>query len=616
MFRQFLTRLLMGGKAFLWGAVPLALLGVGMLCLTSCSCQEADVQVTGMEITQGIQTAANTVPLVANRSTAARVFLNTSATQATGPVTGVLTVTVDGNEITPPGGLIQILPVDAQPNPDKNIENHTLNFELPAPSGITTSSDVDFAVTISYVRDTDQSNNTFRADNLSFIELDNPVLLFTLIDYTPSGSGLPALATVQAGSGDAMVRGIYPVLESDPGLYEPAVPPAIVFSVDLNGNNLIDTLSESSTLLSTLSLIRDLQVVLGLSPLSYTFIYGWLNGSPMNGFAGLGPVGGFSAFGNTTLNRFQRSYAHELGHNFGLNHNNNTIAPDAGWDTGARLENNPAANNTTGRVKPGTFVDIMNSGPPTNSTWVDATNYILFFNRMLIETVLPSPAASQRRSVSSGNPAKPPIDAPGVMIVHGYFNAKGTQLLYLHPTLRLTNPAKVPSNKDNGKFTAVITSTNGKKRSFPFDAEVCYEGIDKLQHGFFELLISMDPSLKVEKLEIFKTESRQKMGGWTASRPPSVKILSPGQGSRLGEQTTVRWTADDPDTNPGDMRFHLQYSPDGGSNWVAVGVNLTGNSYTFNSREIPPANDGLGILRIYACDGLNTITDQVGGLTL
>jgi hypothetical protein len=42
------------------------------------------------------------------------------------------------------------------------------------------------------------------------------------------------------------------------------------------------------------------------------------------------------AFGNTEPVRYQRIYAHELTHNFGLGHTSGTI-DQVGWDVGARL---------------------------------------------------------------------------------------------------------------------------------------------------------------------------------------------------------------------------------------------------------------------------------------
>lgn len=594
----------------IYGFSSLSLLFLAMMSMMGC--EEADVSITDMEITQGIQNAGNTMPLVANRSTAVRVYLSTDANTSTSPVSGLLTVTVDGQEITPPGGLLQIEAGNAEPSPSRDIENHTLNFELPAPSGITESSNVDFEVTISYVKDTDESNNTLRVEDLTFIELENPSLLFSRIDYTPSGLGLPTLSTVDADVGNAMVKGVFPIDDNDPDFYEPATPSTMVFNVDYDGNGLIDQGAESSLLLSLLDITKDLMVISGTHPLNYTFIYGWLNGSPMNGFFGLGTVGGSSSFGNTTLNRFQRSYAHELGHNFGLPDNSQFLSPDAGWDTDARLANNPIGNNTSGRVKPSGFVDIMNAGPVTNTTWVNTSSYTFFYNRMAIETALPIAAVSTDMPVMPVS-AVGAADAPGALVVQGFFNEEGSDL-HLYPTLRLTDPAKLPPVRENGIFTAVVTTDDGKQQSFPFDAKVCYEGAG-LSHGYFELLVPISPSKKIKSLEVYHTETHQKMGEWIASQPPSVKITAPDKGDRLDDNVMVSWTADDADTNSDKMVFHLAYSPDGGKNWSAVGANLTGNSYTINARELPPASEGQGMLKIYACDGLNTVTHQIGGLS-
>ncbi len=587
-----------------------------LLLFLGCKHEEADVAVTSIEITQGIQNANNTIPLIADRSTAVRVYLSTDATSDVGPVTGRLIVTVDGREITPAGGLLQQSVGDAQPNPNRDVESHTVNFELPAPTGITQSSNVDFEVTIDYVKDTDPSNNTLRIDNLNFISLDNPKLLFARVNYLPAGLGLPALSTVEAGIGDAMVHGIYPVVDSDPNLYEPAFPATFPFNYDLDGDNLIDSTTEASVLLSTLDIFKDLMVVFGTHPLSYTFIYGWLNGSPMDGFAGIAPVGGNSAFGNTTLTQYQRSYAHELGHNFGLGHAPGVVAPDTGWDTGARLENNPTTNNTSGRVKSSTLVDIMNAGPPTNSTWVNTLSYSFVYTRMLLETVLTPPlAATIGTKATAPQDKNKSIDASGALIVQGAFNGAGTQLL-LYPTLRLTTPARLRSVPENGIFIAVVTTDEGEPQRIPFDAKVCYEDGSPEKHGYFELQIPLEPYSKIKSLEIYNTEKMRKMGALVASKPPLVKIISPDQGSQLKEKVTVRWTAKDTDTPADRLVYHLAYSPDSGKNWVAVAVNLHENAYTFPASQLPPAENGKGILKLYVCEGLNTVTDQIVNLSI
>jgi hypothetical protein len=181
-----------------------------------------DLTVAAVEVTQAIQTSTNTIQLVAQRSTAVRATIG--VTGGVGPVagvTGTLHVFVDALEITPAGGVAPInAPVTAPLAPQRANENDTLNFELPAPTGITASDDVDFQVDITPVAgETDTTNNSGAANNLTVVETATPLLFFTRVDFTPSGLGVPALDLVQPGVGDMFVRGIFPVDDSDPNLY-------------------------------------------------------------------------------------------------------------------------------------------------------------------------------------------------------------------------------------------------------------------------------------------------------------------------------------------------------------------------------------------------------------
>jgi len=54
------------------------------------------------------------------------------------------------------------------------------------------------------------------------------------------------------------------------------------------------------------------------------------------------------------------------------------------------------------------------------------------------------------------------------------------------------------------------------------------------------------------------------------SRPPSVKLVAPGKGTRVrrGGQLQVRWQASDPDG--GALQATVDFSPDGGRSWRSV----------------------------------------------
>ena len=97
-----------------------------------------DLTVANIEITQSIQTTANTVQLIARRSTAVRVTVGVTGAAAPVPnVTGRLHVFVNGSEVTPAAGLLPInTPFSAPLAPQRGNENDTLNFELLSPTPI------------------------------------------------------------------------------------------------------------------------------------------------------------------------------------------------------------------------------------------------------------------------------------------------------------------------------------------------------------------------------------------------------------------------------------------------------------------------------------------------
>ncbi|MCZ7569753.1 MAG: hypothetical protein M5U01_14385 [Ardenticatenaceae bacterium] len=94
-------------------------------------------------------------------------------------------------------------------------------------------------------------------------------------------------------------------------------------------------------------------------------------------------------------------------------------------------------------------------------------------------------------------------------------------------------------------------------------------------------------------------------------RPPSVTILRPVAGEAVDRKVTVRWTASDPDG--GDrLTYNIQYSPDMGDHWFALGVDLPGASttptqtMTLDLGGEAGSNGARALVRVLASDGYNT----------
>lgn len=143
-----------------------------------------DVTIKDIQINQAIQDAGHSIQLVAQRSTAVRVTLDTKG-KTVSNITGTLHAFVDGVAITPPEGLNPInAPFTAPSSLDMNAENSTLNFELPAPSGIAPSDDVDFIVDIAPLDgEPNITNNRGERTDLEFVETRTPRIFFVRVNW-------------------------------------------------------------------------------------------------------------------------------------------------------------------------------------------------------------------------------------------------------------------------------------------------------------------------------------------------------------------------------------------------------------------------------------------------
>ena len=534
-----------------------------------------------------------------------RATLGVSGGASPAGVTGRLHVFVNGAEITPAAGIAPLASITAPAAPQRANENDTLNFELPTPSGIPASTDVDFRVDVTPVPgESNTGNNSGSADNLTFSDRTTPLIFFTRINYTPSGLGNPPDAFIQPGTGDAMVRALYPVNEADPTLYRQGLFPSLTFNEDADGNGRIDVFAaDGNDLLSLLASCRQFIINSGVGPADRVILYGWVAG-PIDG-NGLSTLNGRNAFGNAEVNRGQRTFAHELGHLFGRDHPATDVTIDqVGWDVGSRLPGNPAGNNVTGRVRPTTLFDIMVPAKVTNQAWINTSTY----NAIVANAIV---GGSPDASPDSGKPSA------RVAVIQGIFSREGDRLVTFKPVFRYPWASQATSRPRDAQtnYVAEITVDGGEVIRAQFDALQFEDGERKggPVRGFFEVMVPVDPNREIVSVRITDLEGRKEFGSVKRSQPPTVNIVSPQPGGALGERTEVKWEAKDPDTPPDQLMFQVAYSPDGGSTWVPVAVDVRGRSAVFDSTEIQ-TSDGNGLIRVFVSDGLNTAFAEVGKL--
>jgi len=88
---------------------------------------------------------------------------------------------------------------------------------------------------------------------------------------------------------------------------------------------------------------------------------------------------------------------------------------------------------------------------------------------------------------------------------------------------------------------------------------------------------------------------------------PSLQLLSPGGGESISDQLTIQWEAGDVDGDP--LRFHVQYSPDGGQRWLLLAQNYLSQTLTVDGSQLLGSN-GQALVRVTASDGMHTVAAQ------
>lgn len=523
-----------------------------------------DLTVAGYEITQSIQRLDNSVGLVGDKATMVRVTVGVTGSDS--PVEGVdgWLYVYQGDEF------VTVLPsingpITAQLAPSRDEENDTLNFLLPPLTG--------WYVLYPYVNPTseipevDYDNNWDSTDWRNFDCRRTPNIMYVPTDYRPTATGpdpnVPPADWIAPGAGDAFVRAAYPI--GDLNYYIQEAPP-LLWTLNIN--------SSSGAFQNTLGNIRRMSVPVP------DMIYGWLPGNPFSG-NGQASTPNMSAFGNTDAARYLRTFAHELGHLFGMSHNSRRIN-EVGIDVEDRVG--------LGRIKPATFYDIMVAGRLTNEAWIDVTSY----NYVRSRPILGCGAA----------PAGVPSAADGQLLISGLVDNKGRALL--NPVYHLAGAAGdsdgvLSPGEERPKFvyTVRVEDRFGNVQSREVGAEFDTDSDDEAESGGFSLALPAPSSVaRVQLLHEGKVLDEM------VRSPNAPRAKFQLEQTTLAGVTTLRWGAFDAD---GDrLTYALRYSPDGGQTFTVLAVDQTASEWKLDVGFLRPSTHGL--LQLIVTDGLNTTT--------
>ena len=580
-----------------------------------------DIRAKGMEVTQAFQIYDptdpgdpdnNSIELVEGAATVVRVYLSVSkGTTAAGAglaaVSGSLDILKDGEVamtlLVPDAPVWVVGPGDFAS--DREDGSSTLNFTLPMGLWPMTSPPFDLVASVDsfdYVSESNEGNNECTLADVELVARCAPELTYVPINYIaldecdPNTLGLPDEDLIEPGVGDDFVFGILP-MPDDRSQYHAA--PISHMDWDLDIDDAGAWYSSGTLLLDALETQRN-----SIDPVP-DFLYGWFRGNPYAG-NGLGRKPGTVAFGNTSDvdsvyvagctessygKKFQRTYAHELCHNLGQEHPDESgyaaTTAEVGFDVEDLLG--------LGRAKEAGLWDIMQGGQLTADAWVNEETYL----DLLASDDLACPGstlAALDRFMIIGKIAK------GVPTITGS----------LDPVFRFKSVIAPSTLEPAGTCQLVLRAIDGtllKADVFEvhFDADV-EDG--EVSDAVFSRTI---PGMAgVHAIELYGQGQLLDVVQRTPSKP-AVTILSPAQGQVLPAVFPVSWIGTDQDGDA--LSYIVRYSHDGGVRWTPLDVSPAETQITVDASAIA-GTSGTGVIQILATDGLNTTVVGVGGLTV
>jgi hypothetical protein len=533
--------------------------------------QGRDLTVDRLEVTQGLQDGANTIPLVQGRRTVVRAYIGIGQDPGpvpfvTGKLSGYVGSTLLGS-VPPfnPGGRIVALV-----NSDWRQIDQTLNFELPYAWTLQPALRLEVEVNPDHSVVEVNYNNNKLSTPAAFHPCGGVSVIYTPIHYAPPEGYSPSDPSANISAGAEFMRKIYPI--PDKGLvYSPRTEETLTRSVNVTGTAAFVLDRLNSELLSS-------------STPRAEHIYGWLPSLAFND-NGLGYTPGAAAFGNDTEspNLWRRTFAHEVGHNYGLGHGDLTTDGRHWFDVYDRVIKPVPAS-----VGGNDLLDVMVPARLESEAWISPENYEALIGKICFgdaaAAVSKSPTAADTLLVTGMLSNTMP--AAGSLDPLYHFTTVPTDTLPVGPQycVNLRDAANALLNQYcfNQDFAGDSATPAA---AMPFGMVVPYPaGLNR---------IDLVKGATVLDSRVASTNS------------PTVTVTFPtAAGLTLSGSQNITWTGSDLDGDP--LTYNVLYSRDNGATWLGIGSGITGNSYTVDFAGLPGTTGASGKIKVMVSDGFSS----------
>lgn len=600
---------------------------------------QLDLTIDHIEVVQVVQDEYNRVQLYSGRRTLVRVFVAVNG--ATGPVPDVeVELRAFGwHDDTGQVILARNSPFTAPPSPSRDNLADTVNFDLsdplldPTEDPLVAPSTYPIKVTVNpnrTVAETDYSNNDL-TQQVTFVEPDLLRIGYVRVGYTPPGAANVAWPAGPIDTYDELLRQIYPIDSDHLRYYE--------LPFRLMSTRPINTTVQQVDLRNRLRRRYD-RMRSGIGEMAPDLVVGWLAwpaaGQPnvFTRFAGLAEGIGSHTFtprvawlvdynGAGGPDSSERLLAHEVGHLLTLHHPGTTdgapcwaVAPNTFpnyWEFGTGTTHEIGYDDTTGNLVPDTFYDIMNYCP-ANMTWISRLHYRRLAEGMRRHNandpdLMPDPtldaalvSGSLARDGSAGQ-----LDP--IYKVAGAGQSRALQVVPVQLGAKVAASNR-SAQQQEGENCLQFTGASGIISEHCFDVSFEIEETGEVldEAGFSVRVPYPRGATGVTLLRL----GNQLDERTASSNAPTLSITSPASGETWDGNQSISWTASDDDGD--SLIYEVHYSPNGGSDWFPLELDLEDTQYEIDTTEI--AGGSNVTFRVLASDGFNTTQADVGPIEI
>jgi hypothetical protein len=572
-----------------------------------------DIWITGVEVTQAIQSPDNLIPLIGGKPTAVRVYVQ-SIQDGAGLWRGVMAkMTVNGHSYDPslidprvgitasefgsdrystfdsfvfllnsadtaPGPRtvsVNIFTLDHRPesDPGNNAISRNIFFNLPLSVSI-------YGVT--YQNTNPNLGPAPWSDFEPHRTYTNTVFPVTNFNINPL-PGIPALHFDNSAASDAAL--IQARIWSDRMLASMDVPGTAIYLLQPESNRISGQAQSNGTLNG--------QDNHGISA-------GFIMAQEVSHFLGLvWHVPGFDA----EYPNYQYPYSTD------------SIGPQVGFDTRSLQ---PVVN------PGGTVYDIMSYGSPID--WVSPYTYCSLltvishggtiscprdaFNASAPAPILPefsninwSPQAAAFTAAAFPLRVLKAAQQSQYLFVAGSINPDDTAAF--SPFEVITSARDISNVPTGTDYQLSLRDGAGNAiKNYDFTPLVTHQS--PYQSMVFSVIVPFSQDVR----QVILLKGNTRLAERTASpHAPVVSLLTPAGRENWSGMQTIAWQASDADNDT--LTYTVEYSADGGQTWTPLNTNLTTTSLEVNFNNIPGSDNAL--VRVSASDGLNTTTAVSAG---